>query len=83
MDKKEIISVAMEAGFMLSTMHGQESPKLMPVSDSETLLAFAKLIAAAERERCAKVVLEEGSRQRKIGRQFACIDAATAVRSLE
>lgn len=47
---QDVLSAALEAGFMVSTRYGQTPPKLMPVSDSATLIEFAKLIA----ERCIK-----------------------------
>lgn len=42
-DEAEVIKAAMECGFMISTMHGQEDvTQLMPVSDKATLLKFAE-----------------------------------------
>lgn len=43
-EQDNIISLALEAGFMLSTGHGDG--KLMPVSDSATLRKFAELVCA-------------------------------------
>ncbi len=40
MNAEEVIAKALECGFMLSTTHGQVAPKLMPVSDAETLMKF-------------------------------------------
>ena len=55
MTRDDIIRIALEAGFMLSTAYGQDSEKLMPTSDSQTLENFANLVAAVEREECARV----------------------------
>lgn len=44
--KSEVIECAMIAGFMLHSGYGQVEPKLMPVSDSATLMHFAELILA-------------------------------------
>lgn len=41
---KDIVSMAMDAGFMLSTGYGQQANKQMPVSDVDTLKAFARLV---------------------------------------
>ena len=38
----EILSNALEAGFMISTQYGQDTNQPMPVSDSKTLLKFAR-----------------------------------------
>src|ERR1700761_2897799 len=38
--REDIASAAMNAGFMLSTAHGQEKGKLIPVSDTDTLKRF-------------------------------------------
>ena len=46
MNKTKILQEALEAGFMFSTAFGQEAPKLMPVTDTLTILGFAKRIAA-------------------------------------
>lgn len=45
--KSEAISLAMKAGFMLSTQYGQDSNKLMPVTDSQTLMDLIKAIEQA------------------------------------
>lgn len=55
MDKEQIIQMALHHGFMLSTSYGQEAKKLMPVSDSETIIAFAAAIRAATKEEDAKI----------------------------
>lgn len=39
-ERSQVIAAALDAGFMLSTMHGQGANKMMPVSDSKTLIAF-------------------------------------------
>lgn len=43
-ERNEIIRLGLEAGFMLSTSHGQDSKKLMPVTDADTLVNFAVLL---------------------------------------
>lgn len=40
--REEVMQIALESGIMLSTQYGQADGKLMPVSDTETLLRFAK-----------------------------------------
>jgi hypothetical protein len=60
-EREEILEIALETGFMLSTAYGQKEPKLMPVSDSATLIAFANAIAAHEREDCAEICDTEAS----------------------
>lgn len=47
-EKENIIAIALEAGFALSTAYGQEEPKLMPISDQATLQKFADLIIASQ-----------------------------------
>lgn len=37
----EIIRIALDAGFSISTAYGQDSNKLMPISDVKTLVSFA------------------------------------------
>ena len=44
MNKEDILMLALDAGFMVSTQYGQSENKLMPASDSATLLKFAKLV---------------------------------------
>jgi hypothetical protein len=44
---EDIGMLALDAGFMLSTQYGQEPPKLMPVSDSRTLVSFARKVIKA------------------------------------
>lgn len=43
-DQNMILSKALEAGFMISTAHGQSKDKLMPVSDVDTLMKFSALL---------------------------------------
>ncbi len=40
----DILAKALEAGFMISTAHGQGKNKIMPVSDRHTLEHFAQLV---------------------------------------
>lgn len=81
MNKEEICSLALEAGFMLSTMHGQDTPKLMPVSDSATLVKFAQLVAAHEREECAKLVDDMEQKSQTLGRIIACQQISERIRA--
>lgn len=66
MDKEQIIQMALQHGFMLSTSYGQEAKKLMPVSDSGTIIAFAAAIRAATKEEDAKICEEVFERLSKI-----------------
>ena len=49
--KNDVLQCALNAGIMLHSGYGQAPAQLMPVSDSETLMAFAKLIIAREAEK--------------------------------
>jgi RNase H-fold protein (predicted Holliday junction resolvase) len=42
--EKEVIRIALDAGFSISTAYGQDLNKLMPISDIKTLASFAKKI---------------------------------------
>ena len=44
MTRAEAYQLALEAGFMLSTQHGQGENKLMPVTDGDTLMALIRLV---------------------------------------
>ena len=44
LDKSDIYAEALQAGIMLSTQYGQSENKLMPVSDGDTLVKFARAI---------------------------------------
>lgn len=46
MPDNTVLAHALEAGFALSTAYGQGANKLMPISDSKTLIRFAELIRA-------------------------------------
>lgn len=46
----EIIRLALEAGFMISTHYGQEKGKLMPVSDAQTIHKFYELLTTPASE---------------------------------
>ena len=43
--KQVVLRIALEVGFSISTAYGQESGKLMPISDSKTLERFAQALA--------------------------------------
>ena len=49
MKKEEIMLIALEAGFMISTQYGQEINQPMPVSDTGTLERFANLLNKASK----------------------------------
>ena len=44
MRKEDAYQLALEAGFMLSTQHGQGEHKLMPVTDGDTLITLIRLV---------------------------------------
>jgi len=48
MNKNEIIRIALESGFKVGTMYGQDLNKLMPSADGDTLMKFAKAIIQAQ-----------------------------------
>ena len=52
--REEVLAQALEAGFMLSTAHGQKPLQLMPVSDSETLMRFAEKVIRAWESRTSE-----------------------------
>ena len=56
MDEERILEYALQ-WFALSTMHGEEAHKLMPISDAKSLIVFAQLIEQQTREECAKVCM--------------------------
>ena len=58
MTKDDIIRMAREAGFEKVVAIDPDGSKTVTVAPIPELLAFAKLVAAAEREACAKVCEE-------------------------
>ena len=47
--EEEVLMAALESGIMISTQYGQKPNQPMPVSDRETLMAFAlNLLGRAE-----------------------------------
>ena len=63
MTKEDIIKLAREAGFEKVVAIHPDGAKTVTVAPVPELLAFANLVAAAEREECAKVCegrLQEG-----------------------
>ena len=63
MTKDDIIKLAREAGFEKVVAIHPDGAKTVTVAPVPELLAFANLVAAAEREACAKVCegrLQEG-----------------------
>ena len=51
LSKTDLLTEAVEAGFMLHTGYGQGINKMMPVSDSATLVEFARAIEAKLKEK--------------------------------
>lgn len=45
--REQVFPIALDAGFMLSSQYGQGKDKLMPVTDSQTLMALVKAIEKA------------------------------------
>ena len=60
MTKDDIIKLAREAGFEKVVAIHPDGAKTVTVAPVPELLAFANLVAAAEREACAKVCEERG-----------------------
>lgn len=58
-EKGKIISMALDSGFMLSTMYGQDTNKLMPASDTDTLLKFAEAVTKAKVEAIRGLMIPE------------------------
>ena len=56
MTKDDIIKLAREAGFEKVVAIHPDGAKTVTVAPVPELLAFANLVAAAEREACAKVI---------------------------
>jgi hypothetical protein len=75
MNREQIIQMAREAGI------DPESDTLCNYDGwTDTLVDFAAIVAAAEREACAKVC-EDMLRMKRYERNFAFIDAASAIRA--
>jgi hypothetical protein len=72
MTKDDIIKLAREAGFERVVAIHPDGSKTVTVAPVPELEAFAKLVAAAEREQCAKVCEEH---------QFSSIGLAAAIRT--
>lgn len=61
MNRDEIIALAREAGFVVDETSRQHQPKCINFTHyliDDELERFAALVAAAEREECAKVAME-------------------------
>lgn len=48
--RRETVELALICGFMLHSGYGQNSDKMMPVSDTETLMRFAQMVLDNYRE---------------------------------
>ena len=66
----------------LSRTHFKRSTMIMLPTDAE-LLAFARAVAAMERERCKEVCGSLFMRQQTIGRQLAVQSCAEAIEALK
>ena len=44
-EKKEVVRIALESGFMISSAYGQKMANLMPTSDVDTLVRFAEALS--------------------------------------
>ena len=58
MNRDDIIRMAREAGFIKVMQVYEDGSEIVTVAPIEELTLFAKLVAAAEREACAKVCEE-------------------------
>ncbi len=77
MTRKEIIKLAREAGLGTALTHGGENRVWIEGADwHDELVRFAALVAAHEREQCAKVC--DGFQARDVGMQPA--ECAGAIR---
>ena len=77
MTKDEIIRMAREAGFEKVVAIDPDGSKTVTVAPIPELLAFANLVAAAEREACAKLC--DRFQERGVGMQPA--ECAGAIRA--
>lgn len=67
MDREDIIKLAMEAGFEINGLGWTYTQGFL----SEHLEHFAALVAAREREECAKVCEQAADDEFYMGRQYA------------
>lgn len=74
MNRDEIIRMARKAGFALCSDPMDEGEKLR-------LQRFAALVAAAEREECAKVADDQAQDEPYGHAKFRCTSIATAIRA--
>ena len=51
LNRMSVYELAIDSGFMLSTQYGEAEHKLMPVSDGDTLVKFAKAILRKAQEK--------------------------------
>lgn len=73
-DEEFIIGAALNAGFMISTHYGQKPGQPMPVSNSRTLIAFAKAMHKAGAENAARICESDDNKDR------TGLDCADAIR---
>lgn len=73
MKREDIIRLAQEAGGW-----GDDGMNFCEFSELEK---FAQLVAAAEREECARLAIHVRAKQGTWGRQLVCEDIAIAIRA--
>jgi hypothetical protein len=76
MTQDEIIEMAKQAHLGVTLTHDGEIGQFIEGANwTEELVAFAKLVAAKEREACAKVCIERGLNYKNGAREYFCADA--------
>ena len=73
-DKDEIIEMAVQAGLYSGNPRTPSTGRMI----EKRLEAFAKLVAAKERELCAKLCVERGLNYQNGAREFYCAEAIRA-----
>ena len=86
MTKEEIIRIAREAGFVIDEASRQHQPKCIGFTHyliDDELSRFAALVAAAERDACAKVCEAMRPTEQEFDQRFytACTLNANAIRN--
>jgi len=82
MNRDDIIRMAREAGLLLiGTADGSEAVYTWPQGITDEIERFAALVAAAEREACAKVCEENADDLSEGDWDSACINCADHIRA--
>jgi len=81
MNRDDIIRMAREAGFIRVMQVYEDGSEIVTVAPIEELTRFAELVAAAEREVCAKVCEEVMGAWTETNYNAACGDCAAAIRA--